>query len=136
MTMQYIDVNGRIGTRMLVGASGKTYGNIELLTDAEKTEAILDGILIYIPPTPPTPDPADVKRQATAQINRKADADIYAIIPESMIARAQARRTELLILEMRNAITEAEIAEAAAIDAKWLQMKAIRVKQQQDIEAL
>lgn len=132
----YIDVNGRVHYTMLKTASGKTIGDIRLLSESQLQEVLDDGIAVYNIPAPPAPTAEEAKATAIAQINRKADSDIYAIIPESMIARAQARRTELLILEMRNAITEAEIAEAAAIDAKWLEMKAIRVKQQQDIEAL
>lgn len=132
--MQYIDVNGRIGTRMLVGASGKTYGNIELLTDAEKTEAILDGILIYIPPTPPTPDPADVKRQATAQIIKKAEEDMSAIASVSERIGLLAE-TLTLIKEAIN-IPPAKQAKIDALEATHLRLKAIRDKAKQDIDAL
>lgn len=87
-----------------------------------------------------TPDPEftpeQIKQSQIDAISTQADADVNAIIPEKMHARAQARRTELTILEMRGTATPDDLAEAAAIDAKWAQMKAIRVAEAAAIAAL
>lgn len=83
-----------------------------------------------------SPIPIDtVEKQKTA-IRKKAERDIYDIIPRNMISRVQARRTELAILEMRGTITPDQIAEADAIDIKWAQMKAIRIAEEQAVAAL
>ncbi len=51
----YRDVNGKTGYRQLQGNSGKTYGNMKLLTAAERQEAFDDGIT-ELPPPPPAPE--------------------------------------------------------------------------------
>ena len=51
----YIDVNGKTGYRQMVGTSGKTYGNLKLLSPTELADAKLDGIADYIAPVPAAP---------------------------------------------------------------------------------
>lgn len=49
----YIDVNGKRGTRGLVGESGTTYGNLALFSAEELAAALADGIVEVQPAPPP-----------------------------------------------------------------------------------
>lgn len=132
--MQYIDVNGRIHTRMLRGASGKTYGNLLLMSQAELDDVLADGISVYTPPPEPTPDPEDVKRKAVAEIKRQAQKDIDAIADIetrlSMVAE-----TLSLIKDSIN-IPPAKQARIDELHAVYLSVKAIRDKAASDVAAL
>ena len=56
--MIYRDVNGKEGTRMLTGASGMTYGNVELLAQQGDLAFLADGIVeVVVPAQPPEPTP-------------------------------------------------------------------------------
>lgn len=64
----YIDVNGKIGYRELVGTSGNTYGNMKLLTTEEKAAAFTDGIQDYVPPAPTPDSPEVIERRRKQRI--------------------------------------------------------------------
>jgi hypothetical protein len=71
----YIDVNGRISNKMMVGSSGKTYGNLTLLTPAELADALQDGISEYTPPAEPPMALPDAKLKKQAQIRLAYEAE-------------------------------------------------------------
>jgi len=68
----YIDTRGKTGFRSLLGTSGKTYGNLKLLTPAELAEALADGIEVQPPSPPEPPSPEMVERRRKAVIRENA----------------------------------------------------------------
>lgn len=59
--MQYTDVNGKVGTRMMKGASERTYGNLAILADHGNTDFLSDGITELPDPVIPPPTLAEIK---------------------------------------------------------------------------
>jgi len=64
----YQDVNGKKGYRALQGHSGKVYGNMRLLSQAEISEALADGIVDIPDPQPPAPEPEALERRRRRRI--------------------------------------------------------------------
>lgn len=77
---QYIDVDGKIGVKMLKGTSGATYGDMTLYTPAELTDILNDGISVYVPPDPEPPTPTELERLRVREIQREAMSRVDAII--------------------------------------------------------
>jgi len=61
---QYQDIKGVTGFKTLRGASGRTYGNTNLLTASQIAEMLADGIVKWTPPDRPIPTDAFLLEQA------------------------------------------------------------------------
>jgi hypothetical protein len=130
----YKDVNGRIHTKLMRTASGKTIGDLTLLKPDELQAALDDGITVYVAPPPPEPDPADVLRQQQAQIKLQAERDMDAIAPLREQVTLLAEYVQLL--EDKVDGTTYDQARKDELKAKKDQIKGIRAKAAQDISAL
>lgn len=132
--MSYRDNNGKTGYKMMVGASGKTYGDLRLLSHLERAMALDDGIDVWTKPAPAGPTPEQVKARAAQAIVNEAEAAVNNIMTVDERISALAEALDLLEAKVNGVVlTEAEIAQEASLRADRLAIDQIRGKAKQDV---
>ena len=120
----YIDVNGKVGYKSLVGTSGITYGNTKLFIQAERDAMLADGITEYVAPPEPAPSPEKLERDRVRSIKGIAQSRILehtnfaADEPLDEVSALRLLIGQLLdALDAKNALKKADLIDLlAALD--------------------
>lgn len=119
----YKDVNGKTGYTILKGISGKTYGNLKLLTSEERLEALDDGIAEYTRPAKPkvvlTPEQEQERQERLDKLRIEEELDAFMSVRDTI--NLLARSIELL---------EMKVDGIPVDDAEVTQLKQVRQEMQ------